>query len=71
MKILLFKEDCIEPFKIYHDPSDVIICNNGTVSIQDSGNNGQFELVHLATELIDCNDQRELCLLIFVEEKLQ
>ena len=71
MKILLFKADSIEPYKVYHDPKDVIICSNGTISVKESGNDGLFELIHLATELVDCNDQRELCLLLFVEEQLQ
>lgn len=72
MKILLFKGAQLEPFKIYHHPKDVTICNNGKVSIKEFGNNGAFEFLHLQTELIGCDDsdQRELCLLLFLEEKL-
>ncbi|MGI9565933.1 MAG: hypothetical protein ACR2LL_02830 [Nitrosopumilus sp.] len=73
MKILLFKDKCLEPFKIYHNPNDVTICNDGKVSINETGNNGAFRFVHLQTELVECDDsdQRELCLLLFVEEKSQ
>ena len=71
MKILLFKGNNLEPFKIYHNPNDVTICNDGKVSINEVGNKGYYNFVHLQTELITCedSDQRELCLLLFVEEK--
>jgi len=73
MKILLFKGKCLEPFKIYHNPDDVTICNDGKVMINEIGNEGYYNFVHLQTELVDCDDsdQRELCLLLFVEEKSQ
>ncbi len=71
MKILLFKEKELEPFKIYHHPNDVTICNDGTVLINETGNNGAFAFVHLQTELVSCDKQVELCLLLFVEEKSQ
>ena len=71
MKILLFKGTRLEPFKVYHHPNDVTICNNGNVSVNETGNSGVFEFLHLQTELIeyDDSDQRELCLLLFVEEQ--
>ena len=71
MKILLFKGTQIEPFKIYQHPEDVTLCNDGKVSINETGNPGLFEFIHLQTELIACDDQVELCLLVFVEEKSQ
>ena len=73
MKILLFKGAGLEPFKIYHHPNDVTICNDGKVMINEIGNAGSFGFVHLQTELIECDDsdQRELCLLLFVEEQKQ
>lgn len=73
MKILLFKGSATEPFKIYHNPNDVTICNDGKVMINEVGNQHCcFEFLHMQTELIGCedSDQRELCLLLFVEEKL-
>ena len=69
MKILLFKNECLEPFRIYHNPNDVTICNDGKVAINEIGNECCFEFLHLQTELIEFNDQTELCLLLFVEEK--
>lgn len=71
MKILLFKDKCLEPFKIYHNPIDVTICNNGKVMINEIGNEGLYNFVHLQIELIACenSDQRELCLLLFLEEQ--
>ena len=73
MKILLFKDKNLEPFKIYHNPNDVTICNDEKVMINEIGNKGHYNFVHLQTELIACkdSDQRELCLLLFVEEKSQ
>jgi len=73
MKILLFKGTNLEPFKIYHHPNDITICNNGKVMINEIGNEGSFGFVHLQTELIECDDsdQRELCLLLFLEEQSQ
>jgi len=71
MKILLFKGMELEPFKIYHHPKDVTICNNGTVSINETRNKGSFSFVHLQTELVACEKQTELCLLLFVEEQSQ
>lgn len=69
MKILLFKGTQIEPFKIYQHPDDVTLCNDGKVSINEIENRGSFEFVHLQTELIACDDQIELCLLLFVGEE--
>ena len=71
MKILLFKGENLEPFKIYHHPEDVTICNNGKVVVNEPNNDGSFEFVHFQTELIECDDssQVELCLSIFVEEE--
>ncbi len=68
MKILLFKGNHLEPFKIYHNPNDVTICNDGKVMINEIANEGLYNFVHLQTELVDCEDstQRELCLLLFV-----
>ena len=73
MKILLFKGTQLEPFKIYHDPKDVKICKNGKIAINEVGNNGSYEFIDLQTELIECDDsdQRELCLLLFLEEQSQ
>lgn len=74
MKILLFKGTNLEPFKIYHNPNDVTICNDDIVLVNEIGNNdvdSSYEFIHLQTELIACedSDQRELCLLLFVEEQ--
>ena len=72
LKILLFKRTQIEPFKIYHHPEDVTICNNGRVMINEIGNDdSSFEFVYFQTELIECDDSIyvELCLSIFVEEE--
>ncbi len=71
MKILLFKETQLDPFRIYHDPKDVTICNDGRVLINEVGNDGCFEFVHIQTELIECDnsDQRKLCILLYLEAK--
>ena len=42
MKILLFKGKCLEPFKIYHNPEDVTICNDGKVMINEIGNKDSY-----------------------------
>lgn len=71
MKILLFKNENLEPVKIFHNPEDVTICNNGTVLINEIDNvSNSYEFVHLQTELITCDSQTELCILLYVEERL-
>ena len=71
MKILLFKGIQIEPFKIYHHPEDVTICNNDKVVVNEPNNDDSFEFVHFQTELIEYDEsgQVELCISIFVEDK--
>ena len=73
MKILLFKGTQLEPIKIYHDPNDVTICKNGMIAINETGNEGLYEFIDLQTVWVECHDsdQRELCLLLFLEEQLQ
>lgn len=69
MKILLFNDKQIEPFRIYQHQDDVTICNDWKVQInEESGNKEYFDFLHLQSELISCDDQVELCLLLFVEK---
>lgn len=66
MKIYLFNDKQIEPFRIYQHQDDVTICNDWKVQINEPQNNESFEFLHLQSELISCDDQVELCLLLFV-----